>query len=61
MSLPNDYYKAGLTSDGKGFVTLYGNEPVFHSFEYDPGYDLTVALTMALEKLDVNGNALARV
>ena len=61
MSLPADYYRAGVTSDGKGFITLFGNEPVFRSFDYDPGYDMMVALARALEKLDVNDDILARV
>ena len=61
MSLPADYYRAEVTSDGKGFVTLFGNEPVFRSFDYDPGYDMQVALARALEKLDVNDDILARV
>ncbi|MBP5595729.1 MAG: hypothetical protein J6Y02_10130 [Pseudobutyrivibrio sp.] len=61
MSLPADYYRAGVTSDGKGFVTLFGNEPVFRSFDYNPGYDMQVALARELEKLDVNSSVIARV
>jgi hypothetical protein len=52
MALPPDYYTAGITSDGKGFVTMNGTEPAFRSFEYDPGYDLSVAIIQALERLD---------
>ena len=51
MALPPDYYEAGITSDGKGFVTMNGTEPAFRSFEYDPGYDLSVAIIQALERL----------
>lgn len=34
--LPFPEVNAGLTEDGKGFITFFGNRPVYRSFGYDP-------------------------
>ncbi|MBP5598472.1 MAG: hypothetical protein J6Y02_24105 [Pseudobutyrivibrio sp.] len=41
--------RAGATEDGRGFVTFFGDKPVYRSFEYNPGYDTFYWLNQALE------------
>lgn len=42
--------RAGATEDGRGFVTFFGDKPVYRSFEYNPGYDVFQPLIQALER-----------
>ena len=41
---------AGATEDGRGFVTFFGDKPVYRSFEYNPAYDTFYPLIQGLKQ-----------
>ena len=38
---------AGITDDGRGFITYFGDKPVYRSFEFNPAYDTFYGLRYA--------------